>query len=136
MDFSHRRYRSGSCSALLPSCILVPKSTPEVAAIIRVLNTNKEKFAVKSGGHNPNKGFSSIQGGPLISLKALNQVSYDAVSSTAKIGPGNRWSDVAKFLEPHGVVVASGRVGHVGVGGYLSGGMCKSYSMQLLADML
>jgi FAD/FMN-containing dehydrogenase len=114
--------RSGTCSALLPSCILVPKTSKEVATIVKVLNTNNERFAVKSGGHNPNAGFSSILGGPLISLKALNHVTYNSKSKTANIGPGNRWSDVARQLEPYGVAVASGRVGHVGVGGYISGG--------------
>ena len=93
-----------------------------MATIIKVLNKNDERFAVKSGGHNPNAGFSSIINGPLISLKALNHITYDPKSKTASIGPGNRWSDVAKVLDAHGVAVASGRVGHVGVGGFLSGG--------------
>ena len=115
-------HRSGTCSTLLPSCILVPKNSKEVAVIVKVLRANNESFGIKSGGHNPNAGFASILDGPQISLKALTHVTYDAESKTANIGPGNKWSDVTKKLEPYGVAVVSGRVGHVGVGGYLMGG--------------
>ena len=69
-----QNYWSTGCSALKPSCILFPKSTEELASIVKVLNNNNETFAVKSGGHNPNEGFSSIQSGPLISTKDLNEV--------------------------------------------------------------
>jgi FAD/FMN-containing dehydrogenase len=93
-----------------------------LASIVKILRQNKERFAVKSGGHNPNVGLSSISGGPLISLKAIDHVNYDAASKTAKIGPGNRWSDVVRKLEPYNVTAASGRVGNVGVGGYTMGG--------------
>ena len=56
-------------------------------------------------------------------MKAFNTTVYDRKTGTAKIGPGNRWTNVAKALEPYGVAVAGGRIGHVGVGGYMVGGM-------------
>lgn len=40
----------------------------------------------------------------------------------AKIGPGQRWIRVFKELEAHGVMVVGGRIGDVGVGGFLLGG--------------
>lgn len=55
-------------------------------------------------------------------MKGLDTKTYDAATGTALIGPGNRWADVAKALEVYGVAVAGGRIGHVGVGGYLTGG--------------
>ena len=118
-------HRSSSCSALLPACILVPSTAAEVSAIIQTLRGNNENFAVKAGGHNPNRFFSSIRNGPLINLKALDKLTYDPISKTAKIGPGNRWSAVAKGLESYNVTVVGGRIGHVGVGGYLVGGMVQ-----------
>jgi FAD/FMN-containing dehydrogenase len=90
--------------------------------VVKTLLSNNESFAVKAGGHNPNRYYSSIDGGPLINLKGLNTITYDATSSTVKLGPGNRWSDVAKALQTYNVTVAGGRIGHVGVGGYLVGG--------------
>jgi FAD/FMN-containing dehydrogenase len=101
---------------------LIPKTTQEVAEIVKTLLITGDGFAVKSGGHNPNRFFSSIDGGPLISLKELNEVTYDPTTSTAKIGPGNRWTTVVETLQPYGVTVVGGRIGHVGVGGYILGG--------------
>ncbi|PVH71557.1 FAD dependent oxidoreductase [Cadophora sp. DSE1049] len=124
------QYWSSSCSILLPDCILVPSTSTEVSTIVKTLLGNKESFAVKAGGHNPNRFYSSINGGPLISLKGLNEVTYDPISSTVKVGPGNRWSAVAKALEPYNVTVVGGRIGHVGVGGYLVGGGLSYLSTQ------
>lgn len=115
-------YWSTACGLLKPSCIIYPSSAQEVATIIRVLNENDETFAIKSGGHNPNKGFASIDGGPLISTKYLNEVNFDPSSMTVRVGPGNDWEDVQKQLTPAGVTVVGGRIGGVGVGGYVLGG--------------
>ncbi|KAH7078956.1 hypothetical protein BKA63DRAFT_254912 [Paraphoma chrysanthemicola] len=125
-----QNYWSTGCSALKPSCIFFPKTSDEVATIVQVLNDNNETFAVKSGGHNPNEGFSSIQGGPLISTKNLNEVTFDAASMTVKVGPGNDWQDVHKALEGTGVTVVGGRIGDVGVGGYVVGGGLSFLSTQ------
>ncbi|KAF2030280.1 FAD-binding domain-containing protein [Setomelanomma holmii] len=123
-------YWSTGCSALKPSCILFPKTAQEVATIVQVLNENNETFAVKSGGHNPNEGFSSIQSGPLISTKDLNEVVFDAASMTVRVGPGNDWQDVHQALEGTGVTVVGGRIGDVGVGGYVVGGGLSFLSTQ------
>lgn len=123
-------YWSTGCGALKPSCILYPKSTEEVADIVEILYQNNETFAVKSGGHNPNAGFSSIQDGPLISTKYLNEVTFDPASMTVRVGPGNDWQDVHKALEGTNVTVVGGRIGEVGVGGYVVGGGLSFLSTQ------
>jgi FAD/FMN-containing dehydrogenase len=87
-----------------------------------VLNQNNETFAIKSGGHNPNVYFSSVTGGPLISTRLLNEVSLDPAASTVRVGPGNRWDDVSKVLDGSGFTAVGGRIGNVGVGGYMLGG--------------
>lgn len=91
-----------------------------MAAIVRVLNSNNDTFVVKSGGHNPNKGFASIQGGPLISTKELNEVIFDPASMTVRVGPGNDWEDVSAALQGTGVTIVGGRIGDVGVGGWVN----------------
>jgi FAD/FMN-containing dehydrogenase len=115
-------YWSTGCGALKPSCILYPRSAEEVAAIVKVLNQNNESFVFKSGGHNPNAGFASIDGGPLISTKDMNEVAFDSASMTVRVGPGNDWEDVHEALQDTGVTVVGGRIGEVGVGGYVVGG--------------
>lgn len=115
-------YWSTGNGKLKPSCILYPQSAQEVAAIVKILNKNDENFAIKSGGHNANKYFASIDGGPLISTKYLNEVTFDRTSMTVRCGPGNDWQDVQEALQPAGVTVVGGRIGEVGVGGYIVGG--------------
>ncbi|KAF2270975.1 FAD-binding domain-containing protein [Lojkania enalia] len=115
-------YWSTRCGALKPSCILYPSSTEEVAAIVRILNQNNETFVIKSGGHNPNRHFASIDGGPLISTRDLNEVIFDPASMTVRVGPGNQWDEVQEALKDSGVTVVGGRIGEVGVGGYVLGG--------------
>ena len=118
--------RSVGCAALKPACIIRPANTAEMATVVRVLNQNNETFTVKSGGHNPNQNFSSIDGGPLVSTADLNEVIYDEASMTVRVGPGNRWEDVHKVLDGTGATVVGGRIGNVGVGGYILGGQCFS----------
>ncbi|OTB00855.1 hypothetical protein M426DRAFT_323970 [Hypoxylon sp. CI-4A] len=115
-------YWSTYSGDLKPSCILEPESPEEVAAILKILHQNNETFAVKSGGHNPNNYFASVDGGPLISTKKLNEILFDADSETVRVGPGNRWDEVGEQLDATGYTVVGGRIGNVGVGGYLLGG--------------
>ncbi|GKT42803.1 putative FAD-linked oxidoreductase [Colletotrichum spaethianum] len=117
-----QNYWSTACGNLKPGCILVPTSAKEVSSIVKALQNNSEQFAIKSGGHNPNNYFSSVQDGPLISTKGLNEVKYDKASNTVSVGPGNKWEDVHNALDGTGVTVVGGRIGNVGVGGYLVGG--------------
>ena len=116
-------YWSTACGALKPSCIMAPSTDQEVAAVVAALREFKnETFAVKSGGHNPNNWWASVDGGPLISTRNLDEVSFDLATETVRVGPGNRWDDVAKALDGTGYTAVGGRIGNVGVGGYLVGG--------------
>ncbi|PGH01861.1 hypothetical protein AJ79_07798 [Helicocarpus griseus UAMH5409] len=125
-----KEYWSSECGRLKPSCILVPKSLDELSIIVKTLGENDDRFAIKSGGHNPNRNFSSIDDAPLITLKAFNEINYDEASGTVRVGAGNRWTDVVKALEPSGVTAVGGRIGHVGVGGYIVGGGLSYLSTQ------
>ncbi|KAI5861156.1 FAD binding domain-containing protein [Durotheca rogersii] len=123
VDFSNeqRNYWSTYCGDLRPTCILQPETTEEVASIVSILRGNNETFAVKSGGHNPNNYFASVDGGPLISTKRLNEIIFDPATETVRVGPGNRWDEVGEKLDETGYTVVGGRIGNVGVGGYLLG---------------
>ncbi|KZW00684.1 FAD binding domain-containing protein [Exidia glandulosa HHB12029] len=115
-------YWSAGCTALKPACIIKPTTAQEMSAVVKVLLQNNETFSVKSGGHNPNQNFASIDGGPLISTANLNEVIYDAEAGTVRVGTGNRWEDVHKVLDGLNVTIVGGRIGNVGVGGYILGG--------------
>lgn len=117
-----QEYWSTSSGDLKPSCILFPESTQELADIVAIIRDNNETFAVKSGGHSPNDHFASVDGGPLISTARLNQVTLNAAEGKVRVGPGNRWENVADALDGTGWNAVGGRIGNVGVGGLLLGG--------------
>ncbi|KAL8347572.1 hypothetical protein RB601_003031 [Gaeumannomyces tritici] len=121
-NMEQTEYWSTGCGKLRPECIIYPSSAAEVSRIVSELRGSNESFAVKSGGHNPNLYYSSISGGPLISTGKLNQVELDNVTQTARIGPGLRWDEVAAKLDGTGFTAVGGRIGNVGVGGYMLGG--------------
>lgn len=68
---------------------------------------------MKGGGHAYNSGFSSTTG-VQIAMKKFNEVTYNATSSTVRVGSGNVWDDVYAALVPLGVNVVGGRVPGVG----------------------
>jgi FAD/FMN-containing dehydrogenase len=99
-----------------------------MSAIVKELHNTDDLFAVKSGGHMPNNGFASIQDGLLISTRRLDQVIYDPDDQTALVGPGLDWEEAQKALDNvnSGRTIVGGRLGGVGVGGYMLGGRLKS----------
>lgn len=119
-----RNYWSVACGDLKPACIATPSGAHEMAEIIKQLHDVDDLFAVKSGGHMPNNGFNSIQDGLLISTENMNQVFYNDHDQTAVIGPGLSWEDAQKALDNihPGRALVGGRLGGVGVGGYMLGG--------------
>ena len=57
------------------------------------------KFAVRSGGHNPNPGFGGIGNhGLLIDMSHLDDIILSKDRSVVSIGPGNRAGRVYKTL--------------------------------------
>lgn len=123
-----------------PACVAFPQNAEDVSTVVQILqNYTDVDFAMKSGGHNPNRGFSSVDGGVLISFSNLVSTTYISDSQTADVGPGSRWKEACEALEPHNVTVVGGRIGErffckredreaddhagdVGVGGLLLGG--------------
>jgi FAD/FMN-containing dehydrogenase len=105
-------YWSSTQTDLVPACAVFPTSSQDVSGIVKVLNQYPDVgFAVKSGSHNPNTGFSSTKGGVLISFSKISTTTISDDGSTADIPPGARWEKVIADLEPRGVAVVSGRIG-------------------------
>ena len=107
-----------------PTCVVLPRSSQDVSKTLKIIKFFQIKFAVRSGGHSPNPGWSSINGpGLLIDLQRFNQVTVNSDRSVASLGPGGRWGDVFAALDPYAVSVIGGRIPHVGVGGLILGGL-------------
>ncbi|KAF3941799.1 hypothetical protein ABW19_dt0206145 [Dactylella cylindrospora] len=112
-----------------PACIVSPRHAQDVSKIITVLRILQTRFSVRSGGHMPNPGFSNA--GPdsvLIELGSLKKLELNPNRSTVTIGVGNRWRTVYGYLQKYNLTVMGGRVGTVGVGGFVMGGGLNFFS--------
>ncbi|KAL9636811.1 MAG: hypothetical protein Q9204_002111 [Flavoplaca sp. TL-2023a] len=106
-----------------PTCVVFPSSAQDVSRALKVIGFFKSRFAVRSGGHSPNPGFSSIDNpGILIDLQKLNQIEVSQDRKVASLGPGGRWGDILAALDPYDVSVIGGRIPQVGVAGVILGG--------------
>ncbi|KAG9514579.1 hypothetical protein KCV07_g7976, partial [Aureobasidium melanogenum] len=105
-----------------PACIVRPRNALEVSKAVKYLAAKSLHFAVRSGGHTQWAGSNNIHNGVTIDLGRLCWTKVDGDSKTVDIGPGGCWRDVYAELHKHGLVVAGGREGNVGVAGLILGG--------------
>jgi FAD/FMN-containing dehydrogenase len=124
------QYWSTSCSSLLPSCIIFPKAVEEVSTVMQILANTTERFAVRSGGHNPNNGWSSVDGGPLVAMENFAHANLDRRTSIMDVGPSNRFDGIAVKLQGTGWTFVGGRIGNTGIGGLVLGGGLSYMSAQ------
>ncbi|KAH8590930.1 hypothetical protein B0O99DRAFT_633847 [Bisporella sp. PMI_857] len=120
-----------------PYCTILPRSSNDVLVAIQIIKKYQVKFAVRSGGHSPNPGWSSIGSqGILIALERLNSTKLSSDSTFASIGPGARWGEAYEALGAEKALVVGARIPDVGVGGLLLGGGYSYFSEQfgLVAD--
>ncbi|EPQ26170.1 uncharacterized protein PFL1_06377 [Pseudozyma flocculosa PF-1] len=108
-------------SAQPSACVYRPKTAEDLAAAVKLVGEQRVRFAVSSGGHASNQGFSSTKG-IHITLRGFDEVSVAADRSYVDLGGGKKWDEVYKQLDGTGLNVVGGRVPGVGVGGFITGG--------------
>ncbi|RCI16020.1 hypothetical protein L249_1970 [Ophiocordyceps polyrhachis-furcata BCC 54312] len=107
-----------------PVCVFFPSSAADVSSAVRALMAYPAaRFALRSGGHNSNPGFSSVDGGVLIAFApGLCAVDLASDAGSVLVGAGCKWDQVYSRLQPLGRTVVGGRMGDVGVTGFILGG--------------
>jgi FAD/FMN-containing dehydrogenase len=115
-----------------PACVFLPSNAEDVAfAVKTLLKYPSVQFALKAGGHSPNLGYNSVDGGVLISFRPnLKYATPSSDRNTVIVGAGAKWEDVYAALDPYNKVVVGGRLGDVGVTGFLLGGGLSFLSAQ------
>ncbi|KJZ71392.1 hypothetical protein HIM_09233 [Hirsutella minnesotensis 3608] len=115
-----------------PVCAFFPADAEQVSFAVRTLNAHPSvRFALKSGGHNPNLGFSSVDDGVLIAFRPNSRYAVPAPDGrTIDVGAGAKWEDVYSALQPLGKAAVGGRLGDVGVIGLTLGGGLSYLSAQ------
>lgn len=97
------------------NCIFEPTTIPEVQFAVGLLAITGTTYAIRSGGHSPFAGFASTNDGVLIAMHKMTTVSYDAGTETVRLGMGNTWGDVYKYLIQYNRIVVGGRLPPVGM---------------------
>jgi len=122
-DTNYARLRSNYLRGGSPGLILQPGATAEVAEAIAFAQEHRElPLSVRSRGHGIS-GRSTNEGGLIIDLRRMNRIEIlDEATRSIRVGPGARWLDVARALEPYGWALSSGDYGGVGVGGLATAG--------------
>ncbi len=108
--------------ATTPAAVVRPRSTQEVARVVRFVREHKVAFAIRSGGHHTIASRLSNDS-LLIDLSGLATIEVlDARQGLVRVGGGALWREVAAALEPYGLGISSGDTASVGVGGLATGG--------------
>ncbi|KAJ5806794.1 FAD-binding protein [Penicillium riverlandense] len=114
---------------LAAACFFVLENMVEIAIVMKLITHLQCPFAIRSGGHNANPGFSSVDGhGVVLDLSSLRHVELSEDRKVISAGPGATWDIVYKKLEEYDLTVAGGRVAEVGVGGLITGGGMSHFS--------
>lgn len=118
-----RSYYSGQQQDVKPSCRVLPKSAEELSTALRLLNEYQVPYAVKAGGHSSIANSSNIDSrGISIDLDRMKGFDFVSNKSSVVVSAGWRWGPLYQRLAGHDLAVLGGRIGDVGVAGYLLGG--------------
>ena len=117
---NHNRW--SDTTILTPSCIFQPTSPESLGKGLKVIVAGSCKFAIKSGGHNPNPGMNNINNGISIDMGKLNQKVASPDKKVVHLGAGGTWGAAYTALFNSGVGFTGGLCGGTGVGGVSLGG--------------
>jgi FAD/FMN-containing dehydrogenase len=104
-----------------PALIARCTTAADVAQAIGFGHGRGLEISVRGGGHNY-AGFAVCEGGLMIDLSRMNQVTVDPVGRRAVCGGGATWADVDAATQAHGLATVGGFVSHTGIGGLTLGG--------------
>ncbi|KAF8800052.1 FAD-binding domain-containing protein [Phlegmacium glaucopus] len=106
-----------------PTCIVFPTETYHVQVAMAAIFHANILYAVQAGGHSAMTGWNTVQNGVLFLFSEMKNVTYDATKDTITLQPGVHWDEALAELEPLGVAPIGGRLGDVGTGLLLGGGL-------------
>ena len=104
-----------------PALIARCQSPADVAAALAHAQRTGLEIGVRGGGHNYG-GAAVPEGGLMIDLSGLDQVSVDPTTRRARCGGGATQAQLDTAAQAHGLAVTGGTISHTGVGGLTLGG--------------
>lgn len=110
-----------------PYCVTYPKTSAQVAKLVKIAADAGLKVQAKSGGHSY-CNFSSPDGGMVIDLKHFQAFKMDPETFVCDVGAGTLLGDLDERLHKQGKrAIAHGVCPQVGIGGHATiGGLGPS----------
>jgi FAD/FMN-containing dehydrogenase len=104
-----------------PAVIARCLSAADASAAVGFARRQGLDLSVRGGAHNTS-GAAVVDGGLVVDLSRLNEVTVDRAGRRARVGGGALLADMDAATQIHGLATPSGLVSHTGVGGLTLGG--------------
>lgn len=113
--------RRGADYKHLQAVVIRATSPEEVSTAIRFATAHKVPLTARGGGHSTS-GASSSDGGMVVDLTRMRNVSVDPAARTVTYEGGCLFGDVDSALAAHGLATVGGLYNQTGVGRLVLGG--------------
>jgi FAD/FMN-containing dehydrogenase len=104
-----------------PAVIARCTSTADVVDAVRLGREAGGEVAVRGGGHNV-AGKAVTEGGVMIDLAPMRNITVDPTTRTVRAQPGVTWAEFNAAAAAHGLATTGGQVSSTGVAGLTLGG--------------
>ncbi len=104
-----------------PAIVVRPIEPMDVASAVAFARQQELPLSVRGGGHNPS-GIAIANGGLVIDLRRMRNVSVDPIQRTALAQGGAAWDEVDRLTQAFGLATTGTDVSTVGIGGSTLGG--------------
>jgi FAD/FMN-containing dehydrogenase len=104
-----------------PDAIVIAQDEDDVARAVRTARVKGWSIGIRSGGHSW-VGNGVRDGGLLLDLSRLDDITVDLGARIAAVGPAVKGPALNKALVPHGLFFPTGHAPTVGIGGFILGG--------------
>ena len=119
---------------LRPRAIARAGAVSDIDAVLDAVRQSGLALAVRGGGHNV-AGHGTVEGGIVLDLGQLRNVSVDARQQLVTVEPGATLADIDAATSPHDLAVPLGVISATGVAGLTLGGgvgwLTRSYGLTL-----
>lgn len=119
--YDEARTRFNSMIDRRPAVITQCESTADVVTAVRFARDLDLKIAVRGGGHSV-AGMSLNDGGVVVDLRRMHEVTVHPAAKAAHIEGGATMSHLDRACHPYALATTGGRASTTGVGGFVLGG--------------